>query len=200
MSRQLQSLLMALQVAQLVYAAATTSSSSSSSIRHHPLPMELYEVAHSHKGAHSDAISLHDLLIKEDHFQERSHPMSQLATGTDDEKQIPLGSRRHRKAAGRRQNHRQGRQMGTLESQSQQQPTVYYVAGVSQQIYYYYYFLTLTRIGCKCKARNDRQRQFNWIDLSVSLLPPQFIRVFYKIQVESIVEVYRGDRSIGTES
>lgn len=158
MSRQLQSLLMALQVAQLVYAAATTSSSSSSSIRHHPLPMELYEVAHSHKGAHSDAISLHDLLIKEDHFQERSHPMSQLATGTDDEKQIPLGSRRHRKAAGRRQNHRQGRQMGTLESQSQQQqPTVYYVAGVSQQIYYYYYD---NLIGLICLSRFYRHSLF----------------------------------------
>lgn len=129
MLRQLQSVLFALQVVQLVFANTM-------------LPMELYEVAHSHQqqlqqsSSDNEAVaSLHDLLVREEQFLERSHPMSQVlsADGTATEDQQP---RRHRVKGGggrrrnRMQQHRQGRQMVPI--QAVRRPEIYYVVGVSK--------------------------------------------------------------------
>lgn len=146
MLRQVQSLLMALQAVQLVCLATSTL-----------LPMELYEIAHSHEGAHSDAISLHDLLVDtKASFQERTHPLAQVTSTTDGPvpgfllaHETPQPSRRHRKSASsggisRRRSKsqfRQGRQMMSHESNSRggaaaaalsSEPKIYYAVGVSK--------------------------------------------------------------------
>lgn len=145
MLRQLQSVLMALQVVHLLHLSLATSTL---------LPMELYEIAHSHHpgDVHSDAISLHDLLVAEEHFQERTHPMAHVkapdhpaAPGLLVAHEPQPATRRHRKSTtsgsrrrGRTQQqhqHRQGRQMVSHESalSAAAEPKIYYAMGVSKQ-------------------------------------------------------------------
>lgn len=134
MLRQLQSVLLALQVVQLVVGTNNL------------LPMELYEVAHSHQqhlqqsgNNHNEATSLHDLLIRDEHFMERTRPMSQVSS-TDAVPGAPTATtmsedqpRKHRGKGGgghrrNRMQHRQGRQMSQVAGV---RPEIYYVVGVS---------------------------------------------------------------------
>lgn len=147
MLRKLQSVLIALQVVHLLHLSLATSTL---------LPMELYEIAHSHHpgDVHSDAISLHDLLVAEEHFQERTHPMAHVkapdqpaAPGLLVAHEPQPATRRHRKSTtsgsrrrGRTQQqhqhqHRQGRQMVSHESalSAAAEPKIYYAMGVSKQ-------------------------------------------------------------------
>lgn len=145
MLRQVQTLLMALQAVQL--AASTL------------LPMELYEIAHSHQGGHSEAISLHSLLMAGEHFPERKHPMVRAVSTTDESlpgfllgHETPQQPRRHRKSAtkgGLRERsskslHRQGRQMVSEENSNagalSTEPKIYYAVGVSIHLSVYMYY------------------------------------------------------------
>lgn len=141
-------------IVQVAYAAAAAAASTgktatkTTTTTTSTLPMELFEVAHSHKDVRSsEATSLHDLLVAAEHFQERTHPMvgaqrmlSGDAAKVPEEQTMTGTGRRHRKSAvsgirGRRldrprHNSQQARQARHMES-SDMTPTVYYAAGVS---------------------------------------------------------------------
>ena len=95
------------------------------------LPMELFEIAHTHPAAHSKAVSLHDLLLTEGQFPQRNHPVVTFATDS------APSPRRHRKSANgmRRRNrgqHRRGRQLD--REAGSVQPKIFYAVGVSRQL------------------------------------------------------------------
>lgn len=146
-------LLMALQVVQVCLATSTL------------LPMELYEIAHSHQGTQTEAVSLHDLLVAEDHFQERTHPLARITEPLSLGHVPQLAQRRHRKAATsgsrrrsrtqQQQHSRQGRQMVSHESSSvASEPKIYYAMGVSKHVNHCcYYYYCWDRMQCKYGLR-----------------------------------------------
>lgn len=125
------------------------------------LPMELYEIAHSHpdtdQNHHPQAASLHEVLVAKEHFQERSHPSTWAGASKDQPQPGFLLAhetpqpRRHRKSSGasgsRRRNkaqrNRQGRQMvsheygegATTAALSPAEPKILYGGAVSKQLH-----------------------------------------------------------------
>lgn len=130
------------------------------------LPMELYEIAHSHPDTDhpQQAASLHEVLVAKEHFQERSHPATWAGASKDQPQpgfllahETPQPSRRHRKSSGAsstrrrsnqaQRNHRQGRQMVSHEygegALSPAEPKILYGGAVSKQLHLTHRFIII---------------------------------------------------------